>query len=132
VTHARKSVLVVEDDIDIVSSLAEVIRDEGFKVQTAANGYQALMQVEQHQPALIFLDLMLPQMNGWRFVQEMRARFPDTSVPIVLVSAVQDIARAAARLGARHFLRKPFDLADIVRITHEHCRTGDSQSAPAS
>lgn len=127
-THASKNVLVVEDDADILSSLAEVIREEGFNVQTAANGYQALMQVEQHEPALIFLDLMLPQMNGWRFVQELRARFPETNPPIVLVSAVQDIAREAAKLGAQCFLRKPFDLADIVRITHECCQRQKPQA----
>ncbi len=128
-THASKNVLVIEDDVDILSSLAEVIRDEGFTVYTAANGYQALMQVEQNEPALIFLDLMLPQMNGWRFVQELRARFPDTKAPIVLVSAVHDIAREAAKLGAQRFLRKPFDLADIVRITRECCRPAEAVSA---
>ena len=63
------NILIVEDDPDILSSLAEAIREEGFVVETAANGYQALTRLESQLPDLIFLDLMMPLMDGWKFLE---------------------------------------------------------------
>jgi CheY-like chemotaxis protein len=114
-------VLVVEDDNDILSSLVEVIRDEGFDVSSAANGYQALAQLEQNPVDLIFLDLMMPVMDGWKFLEAMRVRFPDRRVPVVLLSAVHNLADEAKRLGVARFLRKPFDLDDVARLAHQVC-----------
>ena len=111
--------LVVEDDVDILSSLVEVIREEGFDVSSAANGYQALAQLEAERPDVIFLDLMMPVMDGWKFLESMHARFPDLHVPVVLLSAVHNLPDEARRLGVTRFLRKPFDLEDVARIAHE-------------
>jgi CheY-like chemotaxis protein len=112
-------VLVVEDDSDILSSLVEVIREEGFEVYSAANGYQALSELADHHIDLIFLDLMMPVMDGWRFLQEARTRFPNFHVPVVLLSAVRDLGDHARALGVARHLTKPFNLDDVVRIAHE-------------
>jgi CheY-like chemotaxis protein len=112
-------VLVVEDDTDILSSLVEVMRDEGFEVASAANGYQALAQLEAQPVDLIFLDLMMPVMDGWRFLQEARRRFPDQHTPVVLLSAVRELSEEARKLGVACFLSKPFNLDDVVRLAHE-------------
>jgi two-component system nitrogen regulation response regulator NtrX len=112
-------VLVIEDDTDILSSLVEVIRDEGFDVSSAANGYQALAQLADDPPDLIFLDLMMPVMDGWKFLESMHARFPALEVPVVLLSAVHNLPEEARRLGVSRFLRKPFDLEDVARVAHE-------------
>lgn len=114
-------VLVVEDDSDILSSLVEVIREEGFEVSSAANGYQALAQLEQNPVDLIFLDLMMPLMDGWKFLEAMHARFPGNNVPVVLLSAVHNLPDEAARLGVARYLRKPFDLDDVARLAHQIC-----------
>lgn len=115
------SVLIVEDDPDILSSLAEVIRDEGYEVQTAANGYQALATMAMNQPDLIFLDLMMPVMDGWKFMEEMRHRFPTLDIPVVLVSAIHGLTEEARRLGVQYFLEKPFELEEVARLAHECC-----------
>lgn len=117
----RRHVLIVEDDPDILSSLAEVIREEGFEVETAANGYQALARLESNPPGLIFLDLMMPLMDGWKFMELARQRFPSLGVPIVLLSAVHSLPAEAARLGVTAFLTKPFDLEDVARLAHQLC-----------
>jgi two-component system chemotaxis response regulator CheY len=117
----RPHVLIVEDDPDILSSLAEVIREEGFEVETAANGYQALSRVEARMPDLILLDLMMPLMDGWRFLELARQRFPSLSTPVVLLSAVHALTEEARRLGVTAFLPKPFDLADVAQLAHELC-----------
>jgi CheY-like chemotaxis protein len=117
----RSNVLIVEDDPDILSSLAEVIRDEGFDVETAANGYQALSRLESQMPDLIFLDLMMPLMDGWKFMEVVRQRFPDMHAPVVLLSAVHGLGDEARRLGVTAFLPKPFDLADVAAMAHDLC-----------
>jgi CheY-like chemotaxis protein len=119
--HSTKTVLVVEDEVDILSSLAEAIREDGYHVVTAANGFQALSEVQDHEPDLIFLDLMMPRMNGWKFVEELRKRFPGCKAPIVLLSAARDLPAEAAKLKVEHFLRKPFGLRDVNRIARECC-----------
>jgi CheY-like chemotaxis protein len=119
--NPRKRVLVVEDDCDVLSSLAEVIRDEGYDVATASNGRQALAQIEAEVPDLIFLDLMMPAMDGWGVVTELRRRLPTVQAPIVLLSAVRGLGQQAADLGIKYYLRKPFRLDDIVRIARECC-----------
>ena len=115
------NVLIVEDDPDILSSLAEVLREEQFEVDTAANGYQALSRLESQMPDLILLDLMMPLMDGWKFLEVARQRFPGMRAPVVLLSAVHGLPEEAQRLGVTAFLTKPFDLEDVSRIAHELC-----------
>jgi CheY-like chemotaxis protein len=117
--HPPKIILVVEDDAEILSSLAEAIREEGYVVRTAANGFQALAEVQEHAPDLIFLDLMMPRMNGWKFVEALRRGSPATQAQIVLLSAHSDVAHEAERLGIELFLKKPFDLRDVIRVAHD-------------
>jgi CheY-like chemotaxis protein len=119
--HHLRPVLVVEDDIDILSSLAELLRDDGYDVVTAANGYQALSQVKAHDPELILLDLMMPHMDGWRFVRELRAKIPSCHAPLVLMSAAADLAGEAERLGVAAWLHKPFRLDDLLQLAHRWC-----------
>jgi CheY-like chemotaxis protein len=114
----RANILIVEDDPDILSSLAEAIREEGFDVETAANGYQALTRLETSLPDLIFLDLMMPLMDGWKFLEVARGRFPDWHAPVVILSAVHNLTEEARRLGVTAFLSKPFDLEDVQRMAH--------------
>jgi CheY-like chemotaxis protein len=122
----RANILIVEDDPDILSSLAEAIREEGFDVETAANGYQALTRLETTQPDLIFLDLMMPLMDGWKFLEVARQRFPAMHAPVVLLSAVHNLTEEAQRLGVTAFLPKPFDLEDVQRMAHSLARRGEA------
>jgi CheY-like chemotaxis protein len=112
-------VLVVEDDPDILSSLVEVLREEGFTVLSAANGYQALEQLAAGPVDLVLLDLMMPVMDGWRFLREAEARYPELRPPVVLLSAVRELDVEAERLGIKSFLQKPFELEKVVRLAHE-------------
>jgi len=114
----RANILIVEDDPDILSSLAEAIRESGFEVETAANGYQALTRLETQLPDLIFLDLMMPLMDGWKFLEVARQRFPTWNAPVVILSAVHNLTEEARRLGVTTFLSKPFDLEDVQRMAH--------------
>jgi CheY-like chemotaxis protein len=119
--HHLRPLLVAEDDVDILSSIAELLRDEGYDVVTAANGYQALAQVRAHDPELILLDLMMPQMDGWRFLEELREHIPSFDAPVVLLSASPHLPHEAERLGVQAWLRKPFRLEELLQLAHRWC-----------
>lgn len=112
-------VLIVEDDPDILSSLAEALREESFEVETAANGYQALNRLEASMPDVIFLDLMMPLMDGWKFLETARRRFAGMRTPVVLLSAVHNLDEQSRRLGVAACLAKPFDLQEVSRLAHQ-------------
>jgi CheY-like chemotaxis protein len=116
-----KSVLVIEDDAALLSSVAEVIREVGYEVRTASNGHQALDEVLLRGFDLILIDLMLPFMDGWRFLEQYRCRCRESRAALVLVSALPNLPAEAARLGVHGYLRKPFGLDAVVRITQECC-----------
>ncbi|MBI5961815.1 MAG: response regulator [Chloroflexi bacterium] len=91
-------ILVVEDDPDVRSILALVLRKEGWNVIEAESGQSALAQIAQVRPALILLDLMMPEMNGFEFIDELRKTESWRSIPIVVVTAMSLSPEARLRL----------------------------------
>jgi CheY-like chemotaxis protein len=106
-------VLAVEDEERISRLISTVLSSEGYKVITAADGSEALDAVEDAQPSVILLDLMMPGMDGWEFLRHLRER--DIDIPVVVVSAVRDLHVEARRLGVADHLSKPFDVQDLVK-----------------
>lgn len=105
----ERSVLLVDDDDDVRDSLALVLRDEGYHVVTASNGKEALDKLEQMPPpGIVLLDLMMPVMNGWTTLAEMRQR--QVKTPVLVVSAAVPPTPA----GAADSLRKPVDLDQLL------------------
>jgi len=109
---AGKRVLVVDDDPDIRELLFTALEDEGFECVPAANGQEALAAMRTFHPDVIVLDLMMPVMDGWQFVKELRAREED--IPLVLLSAARDLKVHAKTLAAAEVIEKPFDLSELL------------------
>jgi DNA-binding response OmpR family regulator len=107
-------VLVVEDDDLLREALAEVLADDGHDVRTAANGADALAQLESWEPQLIVLDLMMPIMDGFAFRAEQLRRDLRVDVPVLVLSAVRDLDAAATRIDAAACLSKPFRLEEVL------------------
>jgi CheY-like chemotaxis protein len=114
--------LLVEDDDDIRTDLAELLAEEGYQVAAAANGAEALAQLRADpRPCLILLDLMMPVMSGWDF-RAAQLRDPELAgIPVVLLSGANDLAEHARTLSAAGFLRKPVGLASVVAAAARHC-----------
>jgi CheY-like chemotaxis protein len=106
-------VLVVDDDPMLRLIIAEVLEDAGYVVEAAADGAEALEKVRDHPPAALLLDLMMPVMSGWRFMETCRAEALCPDVPVLIMSAGHRAA-VAEYLGARGFLAKPFDIERLV------------------
>jgi two-component system OmpR family response regulator len=104
--------LVVDDDVDIVQTLGLCLRAEGYRVVLARNGREALEQFQPEVPAAVLLDLMMPVMDGWQFVTELRRLGHRT--PLLVLSADQAIERHAGSLAAQAHLAKPFDLDELL------------------
>jgi CheY-like chemotaxis protein len=113
-----RSILLVEDDIDIRIDLADLLRTEGYEVETAANGQEALDWLRDHrdQVGLILLDLMMPVMNGWDFRARQLEEPELTSIPVVLLSGAGDVARHALALKTAGYLIKPLRLDSLLRV----------------
>jgi CheY-like chemotaxis protein len=105
-----KSVLVVDDEPSIRDALADALDFEGYTVLTASNGAEALERVRTCQPAAVLLDMMMPVMNGWDFLQACQNEDLCAGTPIVVMSAYQRLVEESSSLGASACIAKPFDL----------------------
>jgi two-component system, chemotaxis family, chemotaxis protein CheY len=107
-------ILVVDDDTDVLQMIQWVLEDEGFEVQTATDGQDALILARQRQPALVILDMGLPFFDGSHVAAELHTLY-GTAVPIVLITADGRTAHKARQIGAAAFLRKPFEIAALLQ-----------------
>jgi CheY-like chemotaxis protein len=118
-----RSILVVDDDPDIREAISSALSDEGYQVTGASNGREALAHLRgQTRPSLILLDMMMPEMDGWRFRLELKKLPELASIPVVILSAHGNVRDAALALGAADYLRKPLRLDSLLEIAERYCR----------
>jgi len=113
-------VLVVDDDAVILDLVAEVLMEMGFAVDTAAGGAEALSRRAHTDPAVLLLDLRMPQVSGWdvaRALQEAGRVRPCS----VVMTAAQDARVWAHDAGATRDLTKPFDLSELLDAVEQAC-----------
>jgi DNA-binding response OmpR family regulator len=108
-----KLILVVDDEPNIVDLTTLYLEREGFKVDSAGDGLSALEKVERRSPALIVLDIMLPEVDGFEVCRRVRA---DSDVPILMLTARDDDIDkiVGLELGADDYLTKPFNPRELV------------------
>jgi len=118
----RGSVLVVEDDPELLHSLSEVLQSEGYGVARARHGLEALGRLRGGtRPSVILLDLMMPIMNGWQFRYEQRQDSDLSRIPVVVVSAKSDSRQHAEWLEADGYISKPIDLNVLLGTLSRYC-----------
>ena len=117
-----KDVLVVEDDDAIRDAIREVLTEVGYSVTTAPNGEEALGRLRESErpPGLILLDLMMPVMDGWQFLDRLSADPGMHDVPVVVLSAN---VGGQPRNDVLLYLRKPIDLDRLVETVDRWCAT---------
>jgi two-component system phosphate regulon response regulator PhoB len=111
-----EAVLVVEDEPDIRGLIVFHLAREGFRCRTAASGAEALRDVQAHAPALIVLDLMLPEMDGLEVCRRLRGDAATAAIPIIMLTAKADeVDRVVGlELGADDYIAKPFSPKELV------------------
>jgi CheY-like chemotaxis protein len=108
-------VLVVDDDPAIRGLVADALRDQGYTVDLAAHGREALEAMRTRRPATVVLDLMMPVMDGFSFIEACHNEQLCENVPIVVISAVHDALRRIQQVPVHACIAKPFDLDDLIR-----------------
>jgi len=109
------TVLVVDDDPVVRDIIATLLEEDGYQVDTARDGEEGLRRATEHQPDAIILDVNMPVMDGWQFLDAWRDRPAERRAPVLVLSTVRDWAEAMRR-GAKAYLSKPFDL-ETLEIT---------------
>ena len=109
------SVLVIDDDSDIVRVVTAALEDEGYRV-LASLGSAAIEIARELHPDVVLLDLRMPGMDGAEVSQRLRADPATAGIPIIVVSAVQNLAQAAEKLPVDAQLPKPFDLDRLYTL----------------
>lgn len=107
--------LVIEDDVPAAELLAKILTGEGYRVLWAADGEEGLRWVKEHSPDIVFLDLLLPKIDGWTFLESLRDE--RVAVPVIVVS-ILDRDKSVFDLGARDFIVKPITKEKIVDALH--------------
>jgi PAS domain S-box-containing protein len=122
--NGRGKILVVDDEKDIIGWLKAALGHHGYEVHEAFNGQQALLKVDQDQPDLIILDMMMPVMDGRTTLNRLRQRGNGRHIPVIVLSAntIDDAEERAAMqgMGVREFLHKPVSVEDLVGEVKKH------------
>jgi len=113
---SKKSILVVDDNPDIVTIVKTILEGKGFGVQSAINGSEAFSQLGEQKPDLIILDVMMPQMDGLEVLRKLRETPDYLSIPVILLTAkvqYEDVLKGY-KLGADYYITKPFTSSQLI------------------
>lgn len=113
-TEKPQRILVVEDDLAILTGLSMNLRYEGYEVLQAQDGKTGLVKAIDERPDLVLLDVMLPELNGYEVVKELRRRGNDVPVVILSAKGSEDDKIVGLDLGADDYVGKPFGLQELL------------------
>jgi CheY-like chemotaxis protein len=119
------TVLIVDDEFGIANLFQDVLQDESHRTFTAANGRQALQRVEAERPDVIITDYMMPVADGAALLRALAARPEYKDIPVVMMSSVPEASVMERCSGYALFLRKPFNIFDVLDQISDLIREND-------
>jgi two-component system chemotaxis response regulator CheY len=120
-------ILVVEDDPGIRQGIADFLGFEGYAVDVAVNGEEALSYLRARRPSLVVLDLVMPVMNGPQLLERLRSEGIASGVPVAIMTAAMPGASSLPVADA--YLSKPFDLDELLEVVGRHAGPPDHPGA---
>lgn len=124
-----KTVLIVDDEFDIVDVLGDLLSVEGYEVVTAANGREGLARLRERPVNLVLLDCMMPIVDGPEMLRLMREDERLTHIPVVMMSAAE-MRHQLKALGCSAFLKKPFDVSSLLETVARCIDKEDRKNSP--
>jgi len=112
-----KTILVVDDNPDTVTLVKTLLEANGYGVQTAYNGLEVFSRLEEQKPDLIFLDIMMPQMDGMAVLKRLKGTAETSSIPVIMLTAkvqYEDMIESY-ELGADYYIFKPFTNTQLIK-----------------
>lgn len=124
-------ILVVDDDPDILEGITTVLETQPYRLATARDGKKCMEMIEEEIPDLLILDLLMPRMDGWGVIREMRSEPRYTNVPImVLTTVIEDASRRRYELETgmamdiQDYVQKPVQPAELIRLVEKLLHQG--------
>lgn len=114
VSRTTRRILLVEDDPSIIAGLRINLRHEGFQIEVATDGEEGVSKALDTQPDLILLDVMLPNMNGYEVLRELRRRGCTTAIIMLTAKGLEEDKVLGLELGADDYVQKPFGLPELL------------------
>jgi CheY-like chemotaxis protein len=111
------SILVVEDDVRALDALTDLLEANGYTVQRAQNGQEALVRAKVQPPGMILLDLSMPVMDGWEFMRQQRLEPSIADIPVVVITALV----SAIPAGAKALVIKPINVNRLMSLVEKYC-----------
>jgi DNA-binding response OmpR family regulator len=112
----QRTILLVDDDHEILESMRTVLENKGFRILAARDGNAGLMIAERESPDLLILDMMMPKKSGFLVLEKLRSR-PGGLIPTIMITGNEGSRHRAyaEMLGVRDYIRKPFAMEKLVR-----------------
>jgi len=123
----KLSTLVVDDDSDVVEFMTHILRSANCDVCSAVDGEQALEQAEANDLDVIFLDINIPEQDGWLVCSKLKMAIDSPRIVLITGRTESDTDRFAEFVHADDVLKKPFSEEEVLRILNGMCRTEASQ-----
>jgi DNA-binding response OmpR family regulator len=127
-------ILVVEDEAKIAQIIGAYLQRDGYRVLKASDGRAGLELARAERPSLVVLDVMLPGLSGWDVCRELRRDSKTADVPVIMVTARDDVADriVGLELGADDYVVKPFDPKELVARVHAVLRRSGDRKSPTN
>ncbi len=116
----QQKILVVDDEALMVTAMRHVLEEKGYMVVTATNGFEAIHRIEKEKPDLIVLDIMMPYVSGFEFLNWVRSYYLEHEIPIIIVSTLEheEVMKVGYNLGASHYMTKPVSMDELLAAIH--------------
>jgi two-component system cell cycle response regulator DivK len=115
-------ILVIDDSTTNIVLLEAILKEKGYQIETALNAKEAFIRIEKQIPDLILLDLLMPKVSGFDFLEKLRKDKKTENTPVIVISALtndDENVRRINNLGTMDFLRKPIDIQYLVNRVEE-------------
>jgi DNA-binding response OmpR family regulator len=112
-----KKILLVDDEVDILTLYKRILEKEGYEIATAVNGPEALQKMITFKPNLVVLDIMMPEMDGWELSKKIRSEHNEKELPIIMLtvkSEIEDKVKSVEEAGANRHLTKPINGSILI------------------
>ena len=116
-------ILVVDDDPTLTKLLHTKLVEHGYEVATAKDGEEALAKYLDFRPGLIILDILMPKMDGYTFVREIKTRKDAQEIPIIVLTAKQRMAELFKLEGIQDYIVKPYQINDLLEKVQKHLQS---------
>jgi CheY-like chemotaxis protein len=131
--EGRRTVMVVDDDNDIRGTIEQILSEEGYVVETASDGADALEKLQAMEaPGVIFLDLSMPKMDGVTFRERQLENPSLAQIPVVVMSAAGGLPEKVKPLQVFRYLRKPLNIDELLDMAATFCGGIQLQAADGS